>query len=165
MNSNFDAHSNLGQSHTNNMEMNSQQHERLDLLSAYLDGEVTPAERQHVQYWLDNEPKTKELYHQLLKIRQGLRTLPVPCEQSVEELQKKVFTTFRTRRLKRVGVLGGSAIAALVIGAVSVILPGNQSPVLQLANSGETQLEGEYLMIAINKPTIEIPKAAVSNFK
>ena len=164
MNSNFNAPQH-GQPQKNNMETNRQNHERFDLLSAYLDGEVTPAERQQVQSWLDNEPQTKELYHQLLKIRQGLRTLPVPCEQSVEDLQKKVFTTFRTRRLKRVGVLGGGAIAAIVIGAVSMVLPGNQSPLPQFASSEEVQLEGESLMIAINKPTIEIPKAAVSNIK
>ena len=163
MNSNSDAPK-YGQKAANQMEMNSQQRDRFELLSAYLDGEATAAERKQVQHWLDNDPTTKKLYHRLLKLRHGLQTVPIPQEQSVEELQKQVFAAQTRRHFKRLGILGGGAIAAAVIGAVSVILPGSQSPIPQIASSFDnTTNDAQPLMIAINEPAIEIPKAAVSN--
>ena len=169
MNSNSEAPK-YGQQAANQMEMNSQQRDRFELLSAYLDGEATAAERKQVQQWLDNDPTTKKLYHRLLKLRHGLQTMPIPREQSVDELQKQVFAAQTRRHFKRLGMLGGGAIAAVVIGAISVVLPGSQSPIPQIA-SLETKTESnsvaiddvQPLMIAINGPAIEIPKAAISS--
>lgn len=171
MDAKFDAQNNAGQQPVSAMEaIDSQKRDRFELLSAYLDGEVSAAERKQVQYWLDTDPKVQQLHRRLLKLRQGLRTLPVPSEQPVEKLQDNVFTIYNRRRLKKVSVWGGSAIAALVIGAVSVFSPGNFSLVPNIASSPEKQtesesaaiLEVEPLTIAINQPAVAIPKSAVS---
>lgn len=62
------------------------QRDRFELLSAYLDGEVTASERRQVESWLATDAKTQCLYSRLLTLRQGLQTLPiVKSEQSVEQ--------------------------------------------------------------------------------
>ena len=43
------------------------QFERFELLSAYMDGELTAEERKQVQQWLDSDPEFHELYKQLLR--------------------------------------------------------------------------------------------------
>lgn len=45
--------------------------DRFELLSAYLDGELTAAERRQVEELLANDQAVKCLYVRLLKLRQG----------------------------------------------------------------------------------------------
>lgn len=142
-------------------EINMLKRDRFELLSAYLDGEVTAAERRQVEDWLANEPEVQRLYARLLKLRQELRTLPVPpAEQSVEQTIQHVFRRINHRVHLSV-ICGGTAIAALFIGAVSGILPDRQFA--QIAQSAKSVIApGETLMVALNTPVIEIPKAAVA---
>ena len=135
--------------------------DRFELLSAYLDGEVTAAERRQVEDWLANEPEVQRLYARLLKLRQELRTLPVPAaEQSVEQTIQQVFRRIN-RRLHLTVICGGTAIAALFIGAVPDILPSRQFA--QIAQSPQpVAAPAETLMVALNTPVVEIPKAAVA---
>jgi len=54
--------------------------DRFELLSAYLDGEVTPDERQMVLEWMQSDPNAKCLYNRLIHLRQGLREASYsPC--------------------------------------------------------------------------------------
>jgi anti-sigma factor RsiW len=142
--------------------------DRFELLSAYLDGELAAAERKQVEEWLANDQSVKLLYRRLLKIRQGLHSLPIPQEQAVEETVQKVFVRLR-RRTRRAILLGGTAIAACVIGAMSGLLPGSNSPMQQLArqtveptqpNQSVPAVSASPLMVAINAPVIPIPKTA-----
>ena len=50
--------------------------DRFELVSAYLDGEVTPAERLLVANWLAHDPEVQRLYRRLLLLRQAFRTMP-----------------------------------------------------------------------------------------
>jgi anti-sigma factor RsiW len=156
--------------HTNELTgaINMVKRDRFELLSAYLDGELAAAERKQVEEWLTNDQSVKLLYSRLLKIRQGLHSLPIPQEQAVEETVQKVFVRLR-RRTRRAILLGGTAIAACVIGAMSGLLPGNNSPMQQLAQqtAEPTQpkqsvpaISASPLMVAINAPVIPIPKTA-----
>jgi len=135
--------------------------DRFELLSAYLDGEVTAAERRQVENWLANEPEVQQLYARLLKLRQELRTLPVPpAEQSVEQTIQQVFRRIN-RRLHLTVICGGTAIAALFIGAVPGVLPSRQfAQIAQLPQP--VAAPAETLMVALNTPVVEIPKAAVA---
>lgn len=134
--------------------------DRFELLSAYLDGEVTAAERRQVEQWLANEPEVQRLYARLLKLRQELRTLPVPAVQSTEQTIQQVFRRLN-RRVHLTIISGGTAIAALFIGAVSGVLPDRQF--VQIAELPESvAAPNETLMVALNTPVIEIPKAAVA---
>ncbi|MDZ8189367.1 MAG: zf-HC2 domain-containing protein [Nostoc sp. ChiSLP02] len=137
--------------------------DRFELLSAYLDGEVTAAERRQVEEWLANDASVQCLYARLLKLRQGLRTLPVPTgQQSPEATVEQVLTRVR-RRSRFNWMVGSAAAAACVIGAVSGLIPGaSRTP--QLAQRPEIQpVPPSSLMVGLNNPVIEIPKAAVAS--
>jgi anti-sigma factor RsiW len=136
--------------------------DRFELLSAYLDGEVTAAERRQVEDWLANEPGVQCLYERLLKLRQGLRTMPVPpAQQPIEGTVGQVLARVN-KRPKMAVVWGGSAIAAVFIGALSGVIPIHQSPLQQLAQVPQPAAKPETLMVALNTPVVEIPKAPAS---
>jgi anti-sigma factor RsiW len=142
------------------------QRDRFELLSAYLDGEVTAAERKQVEVWLASDQTVQRLHSRLLKLRHGLQNMPVPASsQPTEQTVNDVLTRLE-RKPKLSLVWGGAAIAALFIGAiVSSLLPGGQTPVPQLAkepaiNAPQTNVN-EALLVALDKPLVEIPKTPV----
>jgi anti-sigma factor RsiW len=162
MTSNFDARK--SSRHEAAKEMDSQQRDRFELLSAFIDGEVTAAERRQVQELLATDPQMQRLHSRLIKLRQGVQKLPVPApESTAQETAQQVFSQIDHRRTRRTFVWGGAAVAAVVVSALSGIFPGSQSLVPQLAQSTKQEAAPEPLMIAVNRPVIEIHKAAVSS--
>ncbi len=140
--------------------MDMQKRDRFELLSAYLDGELTAAERRQVEYWLANDPEVQRLYTRLLKLREGLQSMPVPpAQQSVENTVGQVLARLNQRPKMAIG-WGGAAIAAIFISALSSILPASQSPV-ELASTPEPAAKPESLMVALNTPVVAIPKPPV----
>ncbi|NJO40423.1 MAG: Fis family transcriptional regulator [Cyanobacteria bacterium RU_5_0] len=147
--------------------------DRFELLSAYLDGEVTADERRQVEDWLKTDPTMQCLYARLLKLRQGLRTIPIPeSEQPVEQFAAQVVSRIE-RRPKRTILWGGMAIAAVFMGVVMGTLPrepgfqvaDSPSPITESPSRMATSIPDEGLMIALDRPPIPIPKAAVSGSK
>jgi len=147
--------------------------DRFELLSAYLDGEVTAAERKQVEQWLANDASVKLLYARLLKLRQGVRNLPVPQSlQPIDQTVQQVMASLR-RRSRLVWICGGTAVAACVIGAVSGWLPGGDSSIPQMAQKPSIEptqqtpapVAASPLMVAINTPVFPIPKTAESSPK
>ncbi len=129
--------------------------DRFELLSAYLDGEVTAAERRQVEDWLTNDPTTKRLYSRLLMMQQSFQAMPVPAaEQSAQELATKVLQRVE-RKPKRTWILGGSAIAALLIAVVSGVGGDRQLFAPQFARS-PVPSESDGLIMALNEPLVEI---------
>ncbi|MEG4072345.1 zf-HC2 domain-containing protein [Microcoleus sp. Pol14C2] len=129
--------------------------DRFELLSAYLDGEVTAAERRQVEDWLANDPTTKRLYSRLLMMQQSFQAMPVPAaEQSAQELAAKVLQRVE-RKPKRTWILGGGAIAALLIAVVSGVGGGRQLFAPEFARS-PVPAESDGLMVALNEPLVEI---------
>ncbi|HEY9295320.1 MAG TPA: zf-HC2 domain-containing protein [Phormidium sp.] len=139
--------------------------DRFELLSAYLDGEVSAAERRQVENCLATDPNFKLLYKKLLKLRQGMRSIPVPAAtQPIDVTVDQVFSRLERRRHKPIFVWGGTALAAALIAAVSGIF-GNQnawSP--QVANYPATP-ESEVLTIALSEPVIQIPQVSTETYK
>lgn len=152
--------------------------DRFELLSAYLDGEVTAAERRQVDEWLANDPVTKRLYSRLLGMQQSFQSMPVPgSEQSAQELAAKVLQRVE-RKPKRMVVWGGCA-AALLVAVVSGVAGGRQLFAPQFAQSpvnsdsdglvvalNEPLVEivnPNDLMLGVNTPVVEIPKSAVAS--
>lgn len=138
------------------------QRDRFELLSAYLDGEVTASERRQVEQWLATDSQTQRLYARLLALRQNLQTLPIARSgQSVDQLVDRV--TARIERSPRRLVWGGLAAAALIVGALFNALPNNSyAPSVADSLSQNEDVPSDGLMIALNRPPIEIPKAAVA---
>ncbi|MEH2381980.1 MAG: zf-HC2 domain-containing protein [Nostoc sp.] len=145
--------------------------DRFELLSAYLDGEVTATERRQVEEWLANDASVQCLYARLLKLRQGLRTIPVPtAQQSPEATVEQVFTRLR-RRSRFNWMMGGVAVAACAMGAISGLVSGGsrtpqlaQRPQIEpIETSSVSMVPPSPLMVGLNNPVIEIPKAAVAS--
>lgn len=96
--------------------------DRFELLSAYIDGEVTAAEQKQVEEWLATDPTVQQLHNRLMKLRSAFRTMPSPApvqpvEKTVEQVMAKLD---RPRPNLRLVWGGGAAIAAAVLGAVSM---------------------------------------------
>jgi anti-sigma factor RsiW len=129
--------------------------DRFELLSAYLDGEVTAPERRQVEEWLTNDPTTKRLYSRLLMMQHGFQAMPVPAaEQSAQELAAKVLQRVE-RKPKQTWILGGGAIAALLIATVAGVAGGRQLFAPQFAAS-PVPAESDGLIVALNEPLVEI---------
>ncbi len=139
--------------------------DRFELLSAYLDGEVTAAERRQVDDWLVHDPTVQCLYERLIKLRQGMRSTSVPPrEVDVEQTVQQVMTRVH-HRPRLVLTWGGAAIAAVFLGILSNHMPMEPhdfgpvavTPTVAQPNSSS---DGEALMIALDHPIVEIPVAA-----
>ena len=164
----FNENSPDSANHPNPGSLNEAQRDRFELLSAYLDGEVTATERKQVEDWLAHDPVVQRLHSRLLKLRQGFQSLPVPTpERSTQQMMDQVFAQVE-RRPKLSLIWGGAAaIAALFVGALSLGLPG-QSPLPQIAQSPRSQPSttkpapqtspSEPLLVALDQPLVTLPK-------
>lgn len=146
--------------------------DRFELLSAYLDSEVTAAERKQVESWLATDPDMQCLYARLLKLRHRIQNMPIPVPQeSVEKTLEQVLTRIDRRPRFRL-VLGGlgAATAAVVIGALTSLIGSDRtlSPVGQapdppsrsVARTGPAEsTDPTALMVALDRPPVEIPGA------
>ena len=135
--------------------------DRFNLLSAYIDGKVTSSERQKVQEWLDTDKIMQQKYRQLLRLQQEMSNLPLPESPVVASvLSDQLFRTIDHRQSqRRLVIAGGFAIAALITGLLSQLyLRDNQfSPKLASKTVIPTQIQGDPLTIALNRPIVEIP--------
>lgn len=153
-------------------ESNTLQRDRFELLSAYLDGEVTAAERKQVEGWLATDVTVQQLHTRLSKLRQGFRSLPTPQSQPVEVTVERVLDRL-DRRPKLSLVWGGTAIAALFVGAVTIFSPIGNSPAPEMARiersavqaPQENLTDGDGLLVALDRPVLSIPKTAMADTK
>ncbi|MDG2990189.1 zf-HC2 domain-containing protein [Candidatus Synechococcus calcipolaris G9] len=148
--------------------------DRFELLSAYLDGEVTPVERQQVETWLATDSESQRLYRRLLTLQSGFQDMPaIAPSLSADRLASQVICKAQQRRPRLLLVWGGlgAAIAAAAVGVITNVLPGN-APMPQLAVTTSASLEpnpnaieptlpenlqGLGLMLSLDRPPIEIP--------
>jgi anti-sigma factor RsiW len=134
-----------------------------ELLSAYLDGELSPRERHQVQTWIDQDPQMKALYTKLLALQSQIQNLEAPPNQrTVGEITEQVFQSLDRRRNRRRLVLGGSAIAVSCLATIIGLIFGIMSPGLKVAqspSSRENLSDSVMLAVALNKPAINIPKS------
>ncbi len=151
-------------SNFDNLQNNCSELDYFELLSAYIDGELAPAERDRVAEWLDTKPEIKTTYLQLLKLQTQMQRIPTPPSVSVETVSAEVFQKLdRHRWRKRCCIWGGGAIAATLLATLSGMVSGVNSPGLRLAQStSETFAKPVMVAVAVNKPAVKIPKTAVS---
>ncbi len=143
-----------------------------ELLSAYLDGEVTATERRQVEEWLSTDASIKCLYKRLLNLRQGLHNIPIPKTSQSSEVTINQVLARANRRYQLGWTLGGAAAAACIVGIISGLFPGSSSRMLEIATTEQieelTQTATQPaavdspLMVALNNPVIEIPKTAIA---
>lgn len=127
--------------------------DRFELLSAYLDGEVTPEERQMVLDWMKSDPKAKGLYNRLIRLRQGFREGGhSPCYDA-DATVSRVFQCLNYR-MQLVGMAG---FGVFVLGVLSVLSgsAGHHQSIWRMVSNPQA----EYLEIALDQPAFPIPKA------
>lgn len=131
-----------------------------ELLSAYIDGELSPSEKQQVQTWLDQDPQIKHLYTQLLVLQGQIRhSVAPPSKKSVSEITTGVFQSLERRRRRSQFIWGSGALAASALAVISSIIPGTSPWHLKMADQTPANSTSVMLAVAVNKPAINIPKA------
>lgn len=137
--------------------------DRFELLSAYIDEELSASEKKQVQIWLDRDPEFKQLYVRLLALQGKIQhSLAPPSNKSIDEITTGVFQSIdRKRHWRRKLVWGGAAIAASCFATVSGIIPGNTPFSSQMAEvkSPTPASTPVMLAVAIHRPAIDIPKS------
>lgn len=128
--------------------------DRFELLSAYLDGEVTPEERRLVQTWLNNDPTTKCLYNRLTALRHGLREEDCPPSCDADVTLSGVFQCLN-RRLRMVSMAG---VGVVVVGVLN-LLSGTMGadPTRWSVAQGPNPAPTSTLQIALDQPAFPIP--------
>ncbi|MGB3405137.1 MAG: zf-HC2 domain-containing protein [Microcoleaceae cyanobacterium] len=153
------------------------QSEKYELLSAYLDGEVTPEERHQVEQWMANDPQFKAMYFEWLQVRSQWRSMPIPQSTiAPDELAEQVVKQFH-RRTRKTLVWKGAAVASVLMAAISGWMYGGLPWGLrqQLSQSSEIEplrialhepvvpiVDPEAVSISVDQPLIQIPKATHS---
>ncbi|MEM9004610.1 MAG: transcriptional regulator [Cyanobacteria bacterium P01_F01_bin.86] len=138
--------------------------DRYELLSAYLDGEVSPDERRLVMTWLSDDPDAQCLYRRLLHLRQSLHGMyQLPNQSSTADCTATavVGRLNYQHRFKFTCMAGLTATAVAFIGVFSGALNQPMGTVGQLQTSAPSSA-GDSLEIALDQPPITIPKSAVS---
>ena len=133
---------------------NPREQERYQLLSAYLDGEVTVDERRQVQEWLDSDVTFQQQYMKFLHLKQAIPRIPIPQgEISPEEFSLRVFAKIDRQRIRRLVLCGGLVLTAVATSLFSSLFLGKNTT-LQRAKAPipAPQVEADPLMIALNQP-------------
>jgi anti-sigma factor RsiW len=132
--------------------------ERFELLSAYLDGEVTASERQQVEAWLASDSTFQQQYRQMQQLHQAIPSITVPIGQSARTLANDVFAKIDRRRNRRLAWFGGGALVATLIAAIAgtLGLSGNNSQ-FQFATHNNNADKPAPLMVALNDPILSMP--------
>jgi anti-sigma factor RsiW len=136
-----------------------EQFERFELLSAYIDGEVTPQERKQVQHWIDTDPDFKQAYLGLIRLQTALPQLPIPPSMPTDQLSKQIFERIeKENRWQRLWLWGSLTAAAIVVAACSSIFVNPLQPASQQAKLATEKpvIAEEPLMIAINEPLFDV---------
>jgi anti-sigma factor RsiW len=150
--------------------------DKFELLSAYLDGEVTVAERKQVELWLQEDAAFKVMYQKLRGMHTAIEQIPTPAvEVPVNKFADEVFAKIdRQRQFRLLKVAGATCVAGLLAaGAViTSTFQGTQQPGLQIAksslptsvpNSLSIMAKPAPLMVALNDSIVQIsPNKAVS---
>ncbi|MEM7595311.1 MAG: zf-HC2 domain-containing protein [Cyanobacteria bacterium P01_A01_bin.83] len=146
---------------TNQEELTELPTDCFELLSSYIDGELSAAEKKQVQQWLDQDPQIKQLYTQLLKLQSNMqRSMATTCDKSTAQITAGVFQSIDHHHRQRKLIWCGSAIAATIMATLTGIIPGFNPLKLQIANQSRTQEAAPTVMlaVAVDKPAINIPK-------
>ena len=134
--------------------------EQFDLLSAYLDGEVTPSERQKVRYWLENDPNFQKNYQKLLHLQRLTHLSPLSVSSIPSDLPDQLFRKIdRQRHHRNWSIAGGVTFVVLLTTAFSQINFSENAWTAKFAKhfSAPGQINSQPLKLALNRPLVEIP--------
>lgn len=155
--------------------------DRFELLSAYVDNELSVSERQQVEAWLESDPEMKQQYRALSAISRSFQSMPMPTTQtqSSSDMLEAVFAKVdrKPRLLKLTGmtaaiVTGISALGALFVAPMlSPQLAKQNSPEVasqssepintllpnKSHNADLKSADTDSLMLVLEAPPVDIP--------
>ncbi len=144
--------------------------DRFELLSAYIDHEVTADERRQVEAWIAEDPAFAKMHRRMTKLQFGFQQLPAPApsehvDVTIAQVLKKVD---RPRPNWQVLTGIGGTIAAAVTVAVLSNLPGpvNQQIATGPSTTSEAQVQmplPSALMISLDEPIYVATKGVVAD--
>ncbi len=146
--------------------------DRFELLSAYIDHEVSADERRQVEAWIAEDPAFAKMHRRMTQLQLGFQQLPAvaPAEHvdvTIAQVLKKVD---RSRPNWQVLTGIGGAIAAAVTVAVlsSLPKPGFAPEMAAVQSSptpaGSVQMPApSTLMIALDEPIYVATKGVVAD--
>jgi anti-sigma factor RsiW len=140
--------------------------DRFELISAYLDGEVTADERRQVELWLQTDPKAKQLYARLMMLRKGFQNLSTSAtSQPVERTVQQVVSKIERKSRRKVFAWSGMAIAAMFVSALVGGLPRPEYASNHLLTGQTAQapqpaigVPEDALMISLNRSLLPVPE-------
>lgn len=113
--------------------MDMHERDRFELLNAYLDGEVTAAERRQIEDWLTTDFAAQCLYARALELRQKWQLMSPLAQQPMASEVKQMFSC--RKKPKRAVLWEATVLAAVLFSALLGVLPEQQSPVLPMAQN------------------------------
>lgn len=148
------------------------QRDRFELLSAYIDHEVTADERRQVEAWMAEDAEFAMMHRRLVKMQRGFQSLPTPvAAEHVDITISQVLNQVDRPRPSWKVLVGGGAVVAAAAAAIAV-LPGlfTPSPSPQFArqtevaptNTIETPTPAAVL-VSLDQPTFVPLKKATSD--
>jgi anti-sigma factor RsiW len=146
--------------------------ERFELLSAYMDGEVTAEERRLVESWLANEPQVRQMHQRLLALKDGFSAMPTaessqPIEQTIDQVFEKVERRSRLRVIVGGTIAAAAALVATVVG-INTVGSGSLQFASQTANRTQERVAPAPaeanttagLLVSLDEPVLVISKTA-----
>jgi hypothetical protein len=148
-------------------ETDAREMEKFELLSAYLDGEVTAAERKQVEQWLQEDAAFKAMHQSMRRMHGAIEQIPTPAAMPVNELAEGVFAKIdRRRRNTWLKAIGGTCAAALVAVGGSVAAGWNNLTApsmpqlakisLPIPGANSVELSPAPIMVSLNDPIVQI---------
>jgi len=126
--------------------------ENFMLLSAYLDGEVSPQEIEQVEDALKQDPQFYRLYQEQCQLRQMLVEMPVSAPVDAEILIDRVLARVKVKQKRRnLGLVAAAAIATIFSGTIALINFAPREWSIANFNSPE---EDESLVLAMEYPIV-----------
>ena len=146
--------------------------DRFELLSAYIDHEVTADERRQVESWINEDPAFAKMHRRMTKLQLGFQQLPAPvmAEHVDLTIAKVTQKLYRPRPDWRVLTGIGGAVAAAVAIAAVTLFPNPSSQLASRSDNTATKSSDQLqmpapstLMIALDQPIFVPTKAAVAD--
>lgn len=120
--------------------------DRFELLTAYLDGEVTAAERRQIDDWLRTDLEVQRLYVRALQLRSKWQI--IPTQRPVKQIFGQAFPRSQTSS-KIAGAWCSTVLVAMLL-VTFLDVPPRQSPAPKMAQSLQPEVVLRKLLIKVD---------------
>ena len=130
-----------------------------ELLSAYLDGELTSDENQKVEQWLSQDLQAQKTYKYLSQLRYHLQKASAPVSSfSTDQLTEQVISESQQQTWQEVKLWAKRILLVVFVAATSGAFAWRASPSFRLAESQPSETSpASGLMISVDQPILDIP--------